>query len=242
MGVDPKWTGDYDQCRAGSIAGPYRDAVLRLINFARVLAGVPGDVVLDPTFNRDAQASALISGAQGALSHTPDNSFACFSEEGANGSLRSNISLHLDADPHPRHRRLHARLWGLQYERRSSSLAASARAAEHGCRRYIRNRSRPFPRRKCHLRRRATHYIEETGGLAPRRFRARRARLRALVLLLSRSRLQRGHGCYDLGRIAGDSRRSRLRGLETRLRPGGPPLSCGNQTSLRLPPTAPSSR
>ena len=99
MGVDPKWTGDYDQCRAGSIAGPYRDAVLRLINFARVLAGVPGDVVLDPTFNRDAQASALISGAQGALSHTPDNSFACFSEEGANGSLRSNISLHLDADP-----------------------------------------------------------------------------------------------------------------------------------------------
>ena len=99
MGVDPRWTGDYGQCRAGSIAGPYRDAVLRLINFARVLAGVPADVVLDPTFNRDAQASALISGAQGTLSHTPDNSFACFSAEGANGSRRSNISLHLDVDP-----------------------------------------------------------------------------------------------------------------------------------------------
>ncbi len=99
MGVSPRWTGDYDQCRVGSIAGPYRDAVLRLINFARVLAGVPADVVLDPTSNNDAQASALISGAEGTLSHTPDNSFVCFSAEGANGSLRSNISLHLDVDP-----------------------------------------------------------------------------------------------------------------------------------------------
>ncbi len=99
MGIAPRWTGSYNQCQVGSIAGPYRDAVLRLINFARVLAGVPADVTLDPTFNRDAQASALISGAQGALSHTPDNSFACFSTEGANGSLRSNISLHLDVDP-----------------------------------------------------------------------------------------------------------------------------------------------
>ena len=98
-GVDPRWTGDYSQCQAGSVAGPYRDAVLRLINFVRVLAGVPANVTLDPTFNRDAQASALISGAEGTLSHTPDNSFACFSDEGANGSLRSNISLHLDADP-----------------------------------------------------------------------------------------------------------------------------------------------
>jgi len=99
MGVSPRWTGDYDQCRVGSIAGPYRDVVLRLINFARVLAGVPADVVLDPTSNNDAQASALISGAEGTLSHTPDNSFVCFSAEDTNGSLRSNISLHLDVDP-----------------------------------------------------------------------------------------------------------------------------------------------
>ncbi len=99
MGVAPRWTGNYNQCQAGSVTGPYRDAVLRLINFARALAGVPADVTLDPDFNRDAQASALISGAQGALSHTPDNSFACFSTEGADGSLRSNISLHLDVDP-----------------------------------------------------------------------------------------------------------------------------------------------
>ena len=78
---EPDWgyTGDVDQCVAGTTSQDFRDSVLRRVNWYRRMAGLAA-VTEDPALSATAQQKALIMLAQGALSHTPPPDWACYTE------------------------------------------------------------------------------------------------------------------------------------------------------------------
>ena len=78
---EPDWgyTGDVDQCVAGTTSQDFRDSVLRRVNWYRRMAGL-ATVAEDPALTATAQRKALIMLAQGALSHTPSPDWACYSD------------------------------------------------------------------------------------------------------------------------------------------------------------------
>ena len=89
------WTGSFAANSPGTTSDLFKDAVVRRVNYFRAMAGVPADVVLDPTFNRKAQAAAFIMSANKALSHTPPTTWQNYSAEGAEGAGNSNLALYI---------------------------------------------------------------------------------------------------------------------------------------------------
>jgi hypothetical protein len=92
-GVDSGWSGNVGSCSAGSTSDAFRDAILRRINYFRAMAGVPALEGFLPDYNNKAQAAALMMSAEGALSHTPDASWACYTAAGSEGAGSSNLYL-----------------------------------------------------------------------------------------------------------------------------------------------------
>ena len=78
---EPDWgyTGDVDQCVAGTTSQDFRDSVLRRVNWYRRMAGL-ATVAEDPALTATAQRKALIMLAQRALSHTPSPDWACYTD------------------------------------------------------------------------------------------------------------------------------------------------------------------
>jgi hypothetical protein len=93
MGVAIGWDGDVGQCVAGDNEPAYKDATILRVNYLRAMAGLPGDVVLDDTWNAKCQEAALMMSAQGSLSHTPDTSWACYTAGGKEAAGKSNLYL-----------------------------------------------------------------------------------------------------------------------------------------------------
>ena len=93
--VDPTlgWDGDQGVCDPGANTASYRNATLRRVNFYRAMAGVPGDVVDDPTYSMKAQRAAMMMSAEGELTHEPGTEFACFSDIGREAAANSNLYL-----------------------------------------------------------------------------------------------------------------------------------------------------
>jgi uncharacterized protein YkwD len=87
------WTGNHATCNEGSISDAFRTAVLQRINYFRAMAGVPADIVFDDELNQKAQKAALMISVNGRLSHAPDESWQCYSLEGAQGARSSNLYL-----------------------------------------------------------------------------------------------------------------------------------------------------
>ena len=87
------WTGAVPGCDAGTTADEYRDAVARRINWYRAMAGVPAVVTLDGGFNSQAQEAALMMSANDSLSHTPPDTWTCWTEVGSTAAGSSNLSL-----------------------------------------------------------------------------------------------------------------------------------------------------
>jgi hypothetical protein len=56
------------------------------------MGGLPADVILDSGWNAKCQAAALMMSAQGQLSHYPDASWACYSEDGKDAAGHSNLA------------------------------------------------------------------------------------------------------------------------------------------------------
>jgi uncharacterized protein YkwD len=92
-GVPAGWTGDHATCGAGTTSEAFREAMLQRINYFRAMAGLPGNVTFDPTYNGKAQAAALIMSANGDLSHDPDPGWTCYSEAGSEAAGKSNLYL-----------------------------------------------------------------------------------------------------------------------------------------------------
>jgi hypothetical protein len=92
-GIDSGWTGDHNSCAAGSTAAEFQEAVLRRINYFRAMAGVPAIEGFLAEYNAKAQAAALMMSANDMLSHSPDSSWLCYTEEGRQGAGSSNLFL-----------------------------------------------------------------------------------------------------------------------------------------------------
>ena len=80
------------QCDAGQLPQEAYDAALALTNYARWLSGLP-EIDYAPTLNPPAQDCATMMSVQGALSHQPDESWACHTRAGAASAGSSNITL-----------------------------------------------------------------------------------------------------------------------------------------------------
>ena len=84
------WTGDAASCQAGTESADSLVKGAQAINFYRGLAGLDG-ISLTASQNTLAQQTALLMEANGQLSHTPDSSWLCYTNQGAQGASTSNL-------------------------------------------------------------------------------------------------------------------------------------------------------
>ena len=87
------WTGSIAGCNAGTISAAFKDWTISRVNFARAMAGLPGNITLDPITSAKAQQAALMFSANQSLSHFPDpNTWLCYTTDGADAASHSNIA------------------------------------------------------------------------------------------------------------------------------------------------------
>lgn len=86
-------TADIANCVPGTTSQDFKDAVLRRINWYRAMAGVPASVVLNELNNTKDQQAALMMSRNDQLSHTPPNTWACWTSEGYEAAGNSNIGI-----------------------------------------------------------------------------------------------------------------------------------------------------
>lgn len=91
--VPAQWTGDPTLCEAGKTSDIFQEAVVRRINYFRMMAGMSNEVGLSRTYTRKGQKAALMMSVNRTLSHSPDNSWLCYSKDGADGAANSNLYL-----------------------------------------------------------------------------------------------------------------------------------------------------
>ncbi len=87
------WAGEIDACVEGTSPTAYRKATLDRVNYYRAMAGVPAVVTEDPALSAKAQEAALMMSAEGALTHHPAPSYACFTDVGQEAAGNSNLYL-----------------------------------------------------------------------------------------------------------------------------------------------------
>jgi hypothetical protein len=87
------WTGNTDNCEAGTTSQVNKDKVLQRLNYFRRLAGLPDNVVLVDSLNEKAQQAALIMKANNQLNHYPGADWHCSTPAGQDGAANSDIAL-----------------------------------------------------------------------------------------------------------------------------------------------------
>ncbi len=93
LAVPAGWTGSVATCVPGVTSAAYIAATINMVNFYRAMARLPADVENDPALDAKAQQAALMMAAQVDLSHTPPPGWACFTADGAEAALKSNLAL-----------------------------------------------------------------------------------------------------------------------------------------------------
>lgn len=86
-----KWTGNAEACEAGDMSEAARTNALRLLNYYREGVGLPA-VTTTPEGNRLAQNCALLMKANNTITHTPPNTFKCYTAEAAKTAGSSSLS------------------------------------------------------------------------------------------------------------------------------------------------------
>lgn len=86
------WNGSVADCDPGDTSPEFQEAVLTRINFYRAMAGVPADIQFDPALSAKARQAALMVSANSSISHEPPPSFSCYTPEGAEAALNSNLA------------------------------------------------------------------------------------------------------------------------------------------------------
>ncbi len=87
------WNGNVASCAPGTTSEDYKDAVMLRVNMFRALAGVPAVIDHRADYDGKAQRAALIMSANNTLSHTPPNTWDCWSVDGNEAAGNSNLSL-----------------------------------------------------------------------------------------------------------------------------------------------------
>jgi uncharacterized protein YkwD len=90
---NPGWTGSTSTCTAGSVSQASHDAVINRINYFRRMVGLNDNCTLDTTLFAQEQETALMMSANNQLSHSPPNTWLCYTSSGASGAASSNIAL-----------------------------------------------------------------------------------------------------------------------------------------------------
>jgi len=86
------WNGDVGNCIPGVHSDSFYNAVIDRINYYRMMTGIP-PVALDSFYNKVSQEAALMMSAESQLSHTPPESWKCYTKNGDQAALRSNLAL-----------------------------------------------------------------------------------------------------------------------------------------------------
>ncbi|MEY4508346.1 MAG: hypothetical protein RLZZ450_468 [Pseudomonadota bacterium] len=86
-----KWTGNAEACEAGDMSEDARTNALRLFNYYRTSVGLAA-VTTTPEGNRLAQNCALLMRANNTITHTPPDTFKCFTAEAAKTAGSSSLS------------------------------------------------------------------------------------------------------------------------------------------------------
>jgi hypothetical protein len=85
------WNGNTKLCQCGSLdKGIYLKAENR-INFFRTVVGLP-TVKINLSYNKEAQAAALLIKANNQLTHYPSKEMKCFNQSASNGCLKSCLA------------------------------------------------------------------------------------------------------------------------------------------------------
>lgn len=83
---------DVGTCDPGGLKDSEKQKALDILNEIRDLHGLEA-VTYEDADDKYTEASALITAANGQLSHTPDNSWTCYTADGEEGSSKSNLYL-----------------------------------------------------------------------------------------------------------------------------------------------------
>lgn len=94
------YTGDQATCTPGTTSAAYRASMLARTNAYRALTGVE-PVVEDAAFTTQAQATALLMAANGALSHYPPANWRCRTTLAVEGAAGSNLGVVASSGPLP---------------------------------------------------------------------------------------------------------------------------------------------
>lgn len=84
------WTGDAANCQPGTESADSLAKGAQAVNFYRGLAGLDS-ISLTDSQNILAQQTALLMEANGQISHNPDASWKCYTQQGAQGAATSNL-------------------------------------------------------------------------------------------------------------------------------------------------------
>jgi hypothetical protein len=87
------WTGSTSGCNAGKAATLTNEMVIKRINYFRKLVGLNDNTTLDTSKFKMYQEAALMMKANNQLSHTPPNTWSCYTALGYTGANTSNLSL-----------------------------------------------------------------------------------------------------------------------------------------------------
>lgn len=85
------FSGDVKTCGQGDLDKEGRERALRILNLYRYLADLP-EVTLDPELNAKTQRCAELMGANNDISHYPPKTWKCWTEDGAEAAVESNLS------------------------------------------------------------------------------------------------------------------------------------------------------
>lgn len=88
---------DIQNCVAGSLNNSSKQAVLARVNYIRSLHNLP-PVTYNAADDELVQQSALIAAANAELDHYPATTAECYSNDGALGSGKSNLSISLSSE------------------------------------------------------------------------------------------------------------------------------------------------
>ena len=137
LNLNSGWNGSVQSCNAGSTSNGFDTATIESINWFRRMAGL-ANVVEDPAQSRNAQRAALMMQVQNQLSHSPGQSWSCYSPGGAAAARTSNLTLGINGtggvlgqieDPGASNEALGHRRWLLFPELTTVGIGNTSRAS-----------------------------------------------------------------------------------------------------------------
>ncbi len=87
------WSGDVESCQPGLVSQVSIERSMMRINYFRRLAGVSSEIRFDTSLEAMCQQAALMMHGHNQLSHSPGNSWTCYTEEGKVAASKSNLAL-----------------------------------------------------------------------------------------------------------------------------------------------------